>query len=294
MPLRSLVLVFTFFAWLYPGQVLAQQQQPPADGRTLELVDRLKEILQRQERNRNADPKLLEQLRDLVRRYDWPWRARLLSEDFSQSNYRLEPTWVVAQGDFRLTRQGLRTVFLPPSRSVQRKEESPTLDILGGILKGMTGSGGSSEPPPAPSSAEIYADLRISNAFAFNLQMLSRATSDADRRLEFGPYQGRERGSGYRLAYNPGRRPAFELLRISRGRSSVIEVSESAVDLEDGASHGLEWRRSPDGEMTVFLDGREIIRALDRASGDDFDGFAVVNGGGDYTFVRIEIFGAAR
>lgn len=265
----------------------------------LELVDQLKELIQRAERSRTSDPSVLQQLRDLVRRYDWPWRARLLSDDFSESNYRLEQTWVVDRGDFRVVRgQGLRTVFIPqasPGRgSTERRGESPALDILGGILKGMTEPGAGSGQPSPPSAAEIRTELRISSAFAVRLQLASRARSDGDRRLEFGPYQGRERNSGYRLAYNPGKRPAFELLRIVPGRSAVIEVSQGSIDLEDGLAHDLEWRRGGDGEMIVLLDGREILRAMDRAFGDGFNGFTIVNGGGDYTLSRVEIFGTSR
>ena len=199
------------------------------------------------------------------------------------------------RGDVRVVRGvGLRTVFVPKVKSAQKKEENPTLDILGGIIRGLTEPRSESGQPAQASAAEIRAGLRITNSFALSLQIAFRAPSEGDGRLEFGPYQGRERGAGYRLAYNPGRRPAFELLRVSPGRSAVIEVSQGALELDDGRSHNLEWRRAADGEMVVLLDGREIIRTMDRASGDDFDGFSLVNAGGEYTLVRIEIFGATR
>jgi hypothetical protein len=58
--------------------------------------------------------------------------------------------------------------------------------------------------------------------------------------------------------------------------------------------HQIEWRRVPDGEMIVFLDGKEIIRTLDRADPDGFDGFTIANKGGDYTIRQIAIFGTAN
>lgn len=296
MPLRHRLLLLAFFALLSVGSVEAQTEQAPtSDARTLELVDRLKEIIQRLEKIRTTDPALLQQLRDLVRRYDWPWRARLLSNDFADANYRLESPWIVERGDFRVVRGvGLRTVFVPKVTSAQKKEENPTLDILGGILRGLTEPRSESAQPSQPSAAEIRAALRIANAFALSLQIAFRGPSEGEGRLEFGPYQGRERGAGYRLAYNPGKRPAFELLRVSPGRSAVVEVSQGALELDDGRSYNLEWRRAVDGEMVVLLDGREIIRTVDRASGDDFDGFSLVNAGGEYTLGRIEIFGTTR
>lgn len=279
------------------GPLHAQAQRPQAgEARPLEIVDQLKEIIQRLERNRNTDPVALQQLRDLVRRYDWPWRARLLSTDFSDSNYRLESSWVIDQGDFRVVRgAGLRTYFVPAVRAAApKKEESSTFGIIGGILRGMTEPAERSDQPAQPSAAEIHNELRINNAFALSLQIDARGPGQGDGRLELGPYLGRERSYGYRLAYNPGRRPAFELLRVSPGRSAVVETSQSYVDLDDGRPHNLEWRRAVDGEMVVLLDGQEILRTLDRGAADDFDGFTIVNAGGEYTFGRIEIFGATR
>lgn len=288
------VLFFSLFLVLIFSSARAQPV-PARDSRTLELVDQLKETIQRAEKGR-SDPALLQQLRDLVRRYDWPWRANLLSDDFTASGARLEPNWVVDRGDFRLVRgTGLRTIFTITERSAgPRREESSGLDILGGIIRGIAEPGGRSAQPAAPSSGEIYTNLRISNAFALNLQITSRTTGGGDGRIEFGPYRGRERSSGYRLAYNPGKRTSFELLRLSAGRSSVVEVYDDYADLEDGRTHAIEWRRSPDGEMAVLLDGKEIIRTSDRASADEFEGFGMVNSGGEYAVGGIAIFGATR
>jgi hypothetical protein len=294
---NRLIVFSVLLALLSVGAVDAQiQRSPTGETRTLEIVDQLKDIIQRLERNRNTDPTALQQLRDLVRRYDWPWRARLLSTDFSDSNYRLESNWVIDQGDFRVARgAGLRTVFVPPARSAtQKKEESSSLGgMLGGIIRGMT-EPERSDQPAQPSAAEIHTELRINNAFALSLQIDARGPSQGDGRLEFGPYLGRERSYGYRLAYNPGKRSAFELLRVSPGRSAVVETSQDYADLDDGRPHNLEWRRATDGEMVVILDGKEMLRTLDRGAADDFDGITIVNAGGEYTISRLEIFGATR
>jgi hypothetical protein len=124
--------------------------------------------------------------------------------------------------------------------------------------------------------------------------MSSRGKAAEGSGLEFGPYQGRERNRGYRLVYSPGNRPAFSLNRIAVGRSSVIEVYDQLVNLEDGRSHNVEWRRGADGEMVVLLDDKEIIRTVDRASEESYDGFTIINGGGDYAFSQIAIFGTLR
>ena len=73
MSLHRILPLFMFLALLSAGPVEAQMEQAlPNDPRSLELVDRLKEIIQKLEKSRPADPALLQQLRDLVRRYDWP------------------------------------------------------------------------------------------------------------------------------------------------------------------------------------------------------------------------------
>jgi len=273
-------------------------RMPAGETRTLELVDQLKDVIQKAEKSR-TDPALMQQLRDLVRRYDWPWRVALLNDDFRDGDYTANPSWVVDKGDFRVSQFGLGTVFTQPASptrgSSEPRGEKSTLEVLGGILGGMTRREEAAAPqPPLPSTAEISTALRISNAFAVKLQMTSRGKPADGARLEFGPYQGRERNQGYRLVYTLGSKPAFALNRIAPGRSSTIEVYNQLVNLEDGRSHNVEWRRGTDGEMVVLLDDKEIIRTIDRASEESFDGFTVINGGGDYAFSQIAIFGTPR
>jgi hypothetical protein len=300
------ILIAAIYLTIFPVfSATAQVDRTPAgETRTLELVDQLKDVIQKAEKTR-TDPSLMQQLRDLVRRYDWPWRVALLYDDFRDGDYTANPSWVVNKGDFRVSQFGLGTVFTQPAsptpRSPEKRGEKSALEIFGGILGGLTGRGeGTTErredatPAPLPSAAEISTALRISNAFAVKLQMTSRGRSADGARLEFGPYQGSERNQGYRLVYTPGNKPAFALLRVAAGRSSVIEVYDQSVNLEDGRPHGLEWRRGTDGEMVVLLDDKEIIRTSDRASGESFDGFTVINGGGDYAFSQIAIFGTPR
>ena len=43
--------------------------------------------------------------------------------------------------------------------------------------------------------------------------------------------------------------------------------------------------------MTVAIDGKEMMRATDRGFRDPFDGFALVNRGGDYVLGRVAIHG---
>ena len=77
MQVRQLLLILLAAMTLPAGLALAQS---PEDARTLELVDRLKEVIQRAERNR-VDGATVNQLKDLVRRYDWPSSVPVMVSD---------------------------------------------------------------------------------------------------------------------------------------------------------------------------------------------------------------------
>ena len=240
------------------------------------------------------DPRFISELRELARRYDWPWRASLLYDDFRDGDYTFDPRWIVTGGDFWVSQgTGLRTRFDPPSPS-RRSSESSAVDLLEGIFRGVTARRGPEAEPQAASAADIHSDVRITNAFAIKFELATRGHSQPGNRLEFGPYRGAQQDWGYRLAYDPGKRPSFTLLRLTPGRSAIIEIYDQAMDVDDGRPQQVEWRRGTDGEMVVFLDGKEIIRTVDRAYNDSFEGFTISNKGGDYTISQVAIFGTSR
>jgi hypothetical protein len=271
---------------------LAQDGRNAAgEGRTLELVDQLKDVIQRAEASRSTDRRLVQDLREIVSRYDWPWRVSLLYDDFRDGDYVTEPKWIAKRGEFRVTPGGLRSRF-ETSTANRKVADTSAVDIFEGIFHGVTGR--RAEPQVEPASAEIHTELHITNAFAVRLDIAARGYSQEGSGLQFGPYRGTQQDWGYRLAYEAGQRPSVTLLRVAPGRSSIIESYSAIEDLDDGRMHQIEWRRVPDGEMIVFLDGKEIIRTLDRANRDGFDGFTFANNGGDYTIRQIAIFGTAN
>jgi hypothetical protein len=271
-----------------PGQV--------GVARTQELVDHLKDVIREAEQDRRSNPATTRQLRDLVRRYDWPWRVSLLFDDFSDGDFTYEPRWIVNNGEFRVARgAGLRSYFDPtPSgryRASDRRSDNPGLELLGDLLMGGRERAVAEAQRSLRSENEIFTRVGITKAFALKLQLNIRNYVDRNNRLEFGPFQGEERSSGYRLAYESGGTPSLSLVRFGPNRSAVIERVDQGIVLEDGNPHTVEWRRSNDGEMVVLLDNKEVMRTVDRAHDDPFDGFSVINKGGEFEVKQVSILG---
>lgn len=256
-----------------------------------------------------ASPALLEDLQDTLRtaraepevppapeEEQWPWRRVLLNDAFRDGNYTRNPAWTVAAGQFWVeSGLGLRTVLESPQPPAQARQEAQPQDlpqaIIGAILEQAIPPQAGEVPPeeaPAgpPEYAEIYVDQTITNAFAIQLELIPRQILAS---LVFGPYQGRERAVGYRLAYSPELPHGLQLLRVTRSGSSVIE----AVDhrLRPDRQHTLQWTRNSGGEMVVSIDGKELFRTVDRSFADPFDGFTLINQGGDYALREITIYG---
>lgn len=291
------VAAFTALALALVSPVRAQTDGVPSSGlRTQELVDQLKNVIRGAEQQRGSNPLVIKQLRDLVRRYDWPWRTSLLYDDFRDGDYTYNPRWVVNQGDFWVERgAGLRSNFEPAGystrRTSDRKSDSSGFDALAEILLGRRERDVSPTPASLKSQGEIFTRVGISNAFAVKAELTVIGSSEHNNRLEFGPFQGDDRSSGYRLAYDSGTNPTLSLVRFGPNRSGVIEMVDHGIGLEDGNRHTVEWRRGNDGEMVVLVDQKELIRTIDRAYDDPFDGFNIVNRGGEFEFSKVSIFG---
>ncbi|HXG51339.1 MAG TPA: hypothetical protein VNN77_08055 [candidate division Zixibacteria bacterium] len=269
---------------------------PAVDQRTLELVDQLKDLIQQADRDPRSDRRMVSRLRELVRRYDWPWRVSLFYDDFRDGNYTYDPAWTVSQGDFRVVKgYGLRTAF-EPLRRERRIQAGRRMDAAVDLFQGIFGVMRDRDEEldrstDTPIAAEIFSPVRVSNSFAARLRLKFEAPIEGDGRLEFGPYLGDDRSYGYRLVYESGPRPSLSLLRVAPGRSAVIETADLGYGLDDGRLHVLEWRRGADNEMAVFLDNREVVRTVDRAYTEPFDGVVLVNRAGSYELREIAVFG---
>ena len=213
-------------------------------------------------------------------------------------------------GEFLIDwRFGMRSVVEPPRQreapKAAKKASGDSVEaLIGTLLRQHLGDQSKSEEPAAepeheqPSYAAVIAPIKISNAFALEMEITSRAVHGlTDGRLEMGPYQGKQANAGYRLAYTPNPTkgaPSWELLKISSRGTSTLELHEKDFRLEDEQAHKLIWTRDRDGAMVISVDDKELFRATDRSFRDPFVGFAIVNSGGDVAVRRIVILGTGR
>ena len=268
------------------------------------LIEELKTQLERGEKERLIDPWYLRDLRKTLRRYEYPWGKRLFSDDFSGRGPQPDPPWQVTAGEFLIDwRYGLRSVVEQAAPQAQQSQQTQQSDkdqmkqLFGQMLNQALTGQQQQQPaaPQGPGFAAAIAPVAITNAFALRIEMTARRTGDPEPRFEFGPFQGEGATAGYRLAYTPGApkgSASLELIGLStRGTVSLIELYDKPLDLEDGKPHVIEWTRNGRGRMVVRVDGTEVIDVVDRRFRDAFNGFVLVNSGGDYALRSITIDG---
>jgi len=266
--------------------------------RLQELIGKLKAQIERAEEQRLADPWFLRDLRELIGDYEDPWRNEILYDDFSARGNTPAAPWQITAGEFLIEwRHGLRSVVEPSRQQTQTRREGEEVERLVGALLEQALGGGERGRATAedPGYAAILAPVPFANAFAIDIELNSRAMERSGGSIEWGPYQGEDAASGYRLVYTPDPGvglPALALHRFTPRGSSTLEFHDGPIDLQDGHTHELRWTRATDGMMTVLLDGEPLLQVRDRGFRDPFDGFAVINRGGDYAVREITIMGA--
>lgn len=316
--MRIMYLAVVGFALIMSQPVLAQSGEAGASNVAMQgLIDELKGLLDKGEKERLADPWYLRDLRDVIGRYDWPWRKQVLYDDFSAEGPTPNAPWTVTSGEFLIDwRYGLRSLVKPqtqvqaPPPQPPRQDTStddPMKQLLGGVLKQALGvkdpvkqeqAAPTAQETPKTVSAAVVASVAITNAFAIELELTSRAVDgNNDGSLEIGPYQGVNAVAGYRFVFIPSAKagsPTLELVRRSpSGGSSTLELYDKPLDLADNKAHTMVWTRDSLGAMKITVDGATLIRVTDRSFRDPFDGITIVNSGGDYGIRRIKIDGAS-
>jgi len=284
----------SYSAWSDPN---APQTQMSAE--LDKMIKELNNLVLKAEQSRAADPKFIQDLKKLSARYAPLATTALFKDDFSDGNFTNNPAWKLISGKYWVeSGYGLRS-FVELNDNVAKAQpkkkkvsnEEMVLGILGAVLGGKTTStsnqAASSTTTTQVEAAEIQLPIRINNAFSINMDLSSWKDKG---QFEFGPYQGRNLKTGYRLIYRAGGSPALELMRIyASGSSRVAKVDH--LKLEDKKSHKLNLSRTSSGEMKVIVDGKTLIQTIDNSFKDDFSGFIMTNRGGDYIVKTVSTTG---
>ena len=136
--------------------------------------------------------------------------------------------------------------------------------------------------------AELFTRVVISNSYSIQLDMISRK---ADGRFEIDVFQGYQRSAGYRLAYNAGASPSFELLRYGRSGERRLATHGRRVNLEDNYRHRILFVRDESGGRSVSVDDKTLVQVNDRSFRDPFNGLTLVNDGGEFAVREISVMG---
>lgn len=221
-----------------------------------------------------------------------------LEDDFSDGDYRRNPSWTVLNGDFEVDENGLRSIVETrhttgresPRLGSDRPEEvgqailELILEQTGNLERGEESAG---EEPAPREPARIFVNASVDNAFRMEVELASRQRPGS---LELGLFQGnRPDGTGYRLVYSSGQRPGLSLVRLVSGSAEVVARHAGRLDLEDGQFHRIVWNRDANGQMQVRVDDQRLLRVQDTSLRDPFQGVVLANQGGDYTLRRIRL-----
>jgi hypothetical protein len=269
-----------------------------ATGANERLLEELRQITEEAERNRSASTGVIGQLRDLARRYAWPWNRLIASDEFDDRNFTQNPAWTVISGTFTPAYGELISRHTPPTTAATQQNPSANPNdlgatIFGAVLQGLSQANQAQTAPsqPLPAQAQIRLNAQTPNAFAAVVTL--RTQSIAPGGFEFG--LGREpAGSGYRLNVTPDIGSAAgtaSLVRVGAAGSAIVDRVNLPAGWNDGQDYVFELTRDTTGDMAIGLNGVELIRVRDMGIRDDFDRFLFVNYGGEYRIQSVAIYG---
>jgi len=285
-------------SWQPPAGETVQPAHQDNQPKMQKMIDELNQLIDDADKARAADRTFIQDLRDVVNQYDWPWRKTLLEEDFTDGYLTTKYKWNIIAGDFEQKRGlGLHSNIVAQqttSKSSKKlSDEEAAAALIGAIFnQALKSRNNKSNNTPSNqqhiSKASIISKSTVTNAFAIKLDVDVRSQQG---KLEIGVYQGQPGGTGYRLVFLPGPSASIEVQRIgSRGRST-IDVAEK-ITAKGDQIHQILWTRSKQGNMSIKLNDSIIMQLTDRTFKDSFNGVIINNEGGEFALQRMTIQGS--
>src|SRR3990172_6826616 len=135
------------FAGSAPTQNYESWSDSAADP-SKQMVEELKELIDRAERDGAANPQFLNDLRAVLSQYERPWQTLVLADNFADRDFTANPTWTVAQGKFYIDySNGLRSLVKPPAASTGSTQ---TKDVAAALLSALLTPSGQQQAGAAP------------------------------------------------------------------------------------------------------------------------------------------------
>ena len=203
-----------------------------------------------------------------------PFRVRVM-DDFADGDHTRNPTWHIASGRFEVRGEGLNSTMIPPSE----RAEDMGRQILSDLLQQQLGF----TLPGQETAAVAYLPTRIGPEF--RITTVVSGSAEAHSHLDLGPYRGDKLNHGYRLNYRTSEPRPLQLIVVNASGISVI--ASARLPLDSGGPHRLVWERDSEGRMTVTRNEEILIDVVDATVNDSFDGFSLINAGGDWTLHEV-------
>ncbi len=186
-----------------------------------------------------------------------PNYAIVMSDDFEDGDYTVNPSWSVHSGTFRVA-DGYLIAEVP-----QGVGEQAVVGVLGQALGVNLGGIGA-----------IAQGNDIANGFEIRTQLLG-AANRADS-MHLGPYLGNDIVSGYRLVYEKDANNRLSLVANSGGTTTTLASKTGVTSLGDGRRQNLVWTRDGAGLMTVSINNEVILETTDQSITGGFNGYSFV------------------